>query len=378
METKKLFKKYHSRLVRIGLCKALICSLIVGFAVNFIAAAVLWFVNLEDLWITLGIAIGAGLLALVISMPIFYFKAFRPTTKKVAHQLDRLGLEERIITMNEFLHDESYIAMRQREDAQQKMKFVNSRSLRLHLSKVVIILVCVLAVFGVSMTTVSALAAEGILQPGGDFIEPWIPEPEEEYVMVMYVVDGDEGGFIYGETEQIILKGSNTETVVAIADDGYVFVRWEDMNQNPERTEFNVLEDKVFVAIFHSITMNETMTDGGDEDMGSTEEGGEGQPGESDSSGQGDENGEDNGQDGNSDGTGGESGDTSGGNKGNNNNNKVIDGNTDFNSVFDYGKESGDLASDDTLPPDYKDVVGGYLDSMNPNPNPGTDSGTNP
>ena len=114
MDSKNMFRKYRKRLVAEGVAKSLIFGLLVGFAANIVIATVSCFVKVEGLWL---ISIGLLLVGTLISAPIFYFAKFRPTTKQIAARVDRrLGLEERTITMLELENDDSYIAMRQRED----------------------------------------------------------------------------------------------------------------------------------------------------------------------------------------------------------------------------------------------------------------------
>ena len=115
MDSKNMFRKYRKRLVAEGVAKSLIFGLLVGFAANIVIATVSCFVKVEGLWL---ISIGLLLVGTLISAPIFYFAKFRPTTKQIAARVDRrLGLEERTITMLVLENDDTYIAMRQREDA---------------------------------------------------------------------------------------------------------------------------------------------------------------------------------------------------------------------------------------------------------------------
>ena len=91
-----LFKKYRSRVVKEGILKAVVCGLIVGFAVLIVTALAFWFAGVPwGLW--LSIALFAA--ATGASVPAFYFLKFKPTAKAIAKRIDQLGLEERIITM---------------------------------------------------------------------------------------------------------------------------------------------------------------------------------------------------------------------------------------------------------------------------------------
>lgn len=126
MNIKELFDKYYSRLAREGMLKALFSGLSVGFAVNFIVAFICWYFNANGLlWSLLALVVTTA-----IAMPLFYVKKYKPSVKDVAKRLDRLGLEERMITMTEFQGDDSYIAVRQREDARTTLHEVDTKRIR--------------------------------------------------------------------------------------------------------------------------------------------------------------------------------------------------------------------------------------------------------
>ena len=127
MDVKELFDKYYSRLAREGMLKALFCGLIVGFAVNFAVAFTAWYYGWNGLWW----ALGAWVVVTAATTPLFYIKKFKPSAKEVAERLDRLGLEERMITMTELEQDDSYIAFRQREDAKLQLEAVERKRIKL-------------------------------------------------------------------------------------------------------------------------------------------------------------------------------------------------------------------------------------------------------
>ena len=126
----ELFKKYYSRLAKEGFLKALVCGLIIGFSLLLISAAVFWLADIERFWL----CIVLWAVATATATPIFYFKAFRPTIKAIAKRVDELGLEERILTMTELEKDDSYIAMRQREDAKAALKTIDAKRLKFAIS----------------------------------------------------------------------------------------------------------------------------------------------------------------------------------------------------------------------------------------------------
>ena len=126
MDRKKHFEHYNSRFMWEAILKSLLVGLSVGFALNFIAALVTWFLPFNGFWIMIA-ALAAGVL---ISMPIFYFKAFRPTVQSNARRIDRYGLEERLITMVEFENEDSYMLQAQRADAQAALSAMDSKRLK--------------------------------------------------------------------------------------------------------------------------------------------------------------------------------------------------------------------------------------------------------
>ena len=116
------------------------------------------------------------------------------------------------------------------------------------------------------MTTVVGLAKEDII-PSGDELIP--EDPMATYIPVTYLAE--EGGEIEGETDQLIPPGGSTEAVVAVAEDGWIFIGWDDGNENPERSDENITEERVYMAIFEEIG------EGGDSDE--SDESSDGKPG---------------------------------------------------------------------------------------------------
>ena len=149
MKKNRLFKKYYLKLIYEGIIKAAVCGLIVGFAVSIIPAVITLIANLvgkpqnEGLWIS----IGSGLIAFALSTPLFYFLLFKPKNKQIAERVDRLGLDERVITMFELEKDGSYIALKQREDAKRTLS-ANQRPLKIVLFIIPFIILGVITVSG--------------------------------------------------------------------------------------------------------------------------------------------------------------------------------------------------------------------------------------
>lgn len=375
METKTLFQKYHKRVVVIGVIKSLLVGLAAGLAAVTLLAFITWFTPLSLGWV-LGLSLGSGILVGGITGFLVYRMVFRPTPQMIARLVDKLGLEERAITMYELENDESYLSFCQREDATEKLKDVNERQLKYHLSKVVIAMVSISCVLALSMMTVSSLAAVGRLGKAYEYIFPE-EEPEEpvEYVEVYYLAH--ENGSIEGEGHQTIVKGGNTKTVRAVPDEGYQFLQWTDGILTPERRDWEVMEDFAVEAIF----LKPTESDQGDRE---SEEGQKGDSPEDDPNKEGTQEGDESEKEeegGDKDGDTGEEkdqetegddtddgGEESGatGTLGQNDNNTVIDGATNYESEFDYDSSKEDVESDPSIPDELKDVLSDYFDSLKP------------
>ena len=360
MNTKKLFEKYYARLRTAGIIKSLILSGIIGFAVMFGIAVMLWFMD-PAVWEVVVYSLGAGIVVTALFMPLFYFTRFRPSTQGIARLIDRLGLDERVITMYELEQDESYIAMKQREDAKTKMDEVNEKQIKFRFSKVALVFLAVVGVFGIGMTTVSLLGAHGIInkEAFNEVIDPIFNPPD--YCEINYVAYGF--GMIEGEEAQLVEKGEDATPVVAIADDGYIFMGWDDGVETPDRWDRH-LEDHLYVnAVFVPVQESE---DGEsmqqppqDMDMPQEDEP-QDEPSDSD-----DQQESDTEQDPSetppdappSPGAGGQS---------LYDNNTIVDGETDYTTEFEYDSNMENLAGDDSLPPDLKDAIGGYYDTLKP------------
>ena len=244
MEARKHFEKHFSKLRSEAWCRAFVAALIVGFAVGFVAAFATWFTDLNGLWISLA----AWAVATGISMPIFYIKKYRPTAIRSARRIDRLGLQERLITMVEYEADESLMASLQRQDAQQKLAELESNKLQITVAKKALIALSVVGGLGLIMMTVAGLSAYGILPDGMAMLDALTPDEPIKYVSVTYEVM--EGGYIEGEADQLIQMGGNASAVIAVAEDGYQFDGWEDGHKKPGRSDSKITEDIVYVAVF--------------------------------------------------------------------------------------------------------------------------------
>lgn len=244
-----LFKKHYSQLCfEAGLRSALL-GISLSFAVTFVLSALEWLLDFGATWISVVVFVSVS----AIAGALLYMFKFRPSDKDVARRLDRLGLDERMITMLEYEADDSYIATLQRENAKVHFKSVEDRKFKLQISAALIAIVVVTAIVGSSMTTVLALAENGILPSGSDIISG---DEFLDYIPVSYIVD--EGGYITGgEADQLVAPGEDADPVVAEAEDGWVFIGWDDESTNPARHDKNITEPREYIAIFEPIDEEE-------------------------------------------------------------------------------------------------------------------------
>ena len=122
----RFFQKHYKRLIVEGIIRSALWGLVIGFAANFLVAIAAWFFDFGGVWFVVGIAVGAT----IASGIGLYFIRFKPKTADIARRVDRLGLEERMITMLELQENDSYLAKLQRENAKQHLQNVADRKLR--------------------------------------------------------------------------------------------------------------------------------------------------------------------------------------------------------------------------------------------------------
>lgn len=247
MNAKTHFKKHYARLHREAVLKSFLHGLTVGLACGAVSLLALWFTKLNS------ILISALILAVAtaISSVAFYFGKHRPTAIGSARRIDALGLEERVITMIELENEDSVIANHQREDANRALEELAPSLIKLRLSKKTAILLSLAGFFCVAALTLNVLSELGVVPDGNELIDDAVEQAQEVYVSVTYEVE--EGGYIQGEADQLVLAGTHAETVRAVAEEGYIFVEWDDGYTDPERTDRNITSDIVFVAIFELI-----------------------------------------------------------------------------------------------------------------------------
>ncbi len=368
-------KNYRRRMVRTAIVSSACFGLAVGAGAGFLTAFLSWLFSYNGVWLAVGIALGAALLAGIL----IYFLRLRPTPQDVVRKVDSMGLEERTVTMMELRGDESPMAKIQRGDAGRKLGSVTAQQVKKFFPLFTvgaggIAVMCVLLAACVGMTTVTGLTSAGVLP------DPGIVAPEREsFVTVSYLVE--EGGMIEGEEEQILSAGENATPVVAVAEDGWIFVRWSDGGKTTQRTDYAVTADLVVTAIFEEIDEDgEGEEDGsmsddveGDYDQNAPEadeNDGAGNSGDAGDGGEGDGDGSTG--EGSGQGSGGQEGEGNGDGQGEGagggwtDNNQIIDGSTDYRDVFEtyYDLMLDILENGGTLPPELIEFIERYFGSL--------------
>ena len=356
----EIMKKYRSRLITEGIIKALLYAALFALSALAVSALVFWMIGFELVWVAAIIFAGV----LVVSAPVLYFAAFRPTEKSIARRMDKdLGLDERIVTMLEYRGSSDVMLCAQRANAVSALKKSNGKKITLAVFSTALIIGLASAfVIGAGTTTVSALTATGVIPSGVELLEGKPEEPAK--YKITYVVSGT--GLILGTLEQEVIQGENATSVIAVPgvdDEGeWYFVGWSDGVTDPYRVDKNVSSDITVVATFALVGAEEDFEIGdsspqiplppgeneGDENGPSSDQepipGGETEPG----------------MDGN--GPGG----TEGGGQ-SSPNNQVIDGETYYGgSTYDnaYNDAQGEMEDNDNISDKVIGIVGDYAGSI--------------
>lgn len=251
MTYSQVFKSHYSRVVRERVLKAAIFSIIIGLGVAAVIAFVTIFTEFNGLWT----AIGAGLGVAAILTPILYFALFRPSQKSVAESLDRLGFDERIITMLELEDDCSIIAELQRNDAVStvtaaaennggkipvKRSSIAEKLSKLGLNRTVLIIAGVVLVVAIVSLVLTSLPTKKVKEifVGANTYTVTYNSGDRGYIST------ESDGYAYnadiaraGKFSLQIEEGKSGERIVVTAydkpDDSYMFVGWSDDYYDP-------------------------------------------------------------------------------------------------------------------------------------------------
>lgn len=267
----EMLKDYYRKLSIEAWLVSLLCGLSIGFSAMFISSLIFWFTAPKYFWVSILIWVGitAGL------TPLFYYKKYKPTPRRIARRVDDLGLEERLLTMTELEGDNSYIAKMQRMDTLASLSRVSATWLKLVVSVQTIVLSSITAFCGLGMATVACLAANNIGLSGSEILDNITEEPPVEYEITY---EAGEGGMIEGDMFQIVIEGEDAIGVMAVPEEEYIFVEWSDGLTDPYREDKNVTESFTVTATFQLAEESEDGDPGeGDEPSDQPGEEGEGE-----------------------------------------------------------------------------------------------------
>ncbi|MCH5155619.1 MAG: hypothetical protein J1F69_03345 [Clostridiales bacterium] len=261
----QMIEKCRADLKRESIIKSVLCGMIIGLSVTFLIAFITWFfVETNGLWIALGV--GLGLWA--ISAPLLYFFKFIPNDMTVMRRLDRAGLDERMITMYELQGDTSYMATRQRNDAEQAfdtaLKASGGKIVKVKIATAMICVASIVGGLALAMSVVTGLSDYGVIPSVNQMISGDGAGAGGREYTVEFMVSAQGGGTINGVekvTQKVRAGGSSSVRVKPAADENglmYYLDKWVDGDGNEYYTNSpvfvvnNVRKSMVFTAVFES------------------------------------------------------------------------------------------------------------------------------
>ena len=372
MTYRQIYNSSYSKIVRESVLKSVIFGFMIGLAAATVVALATMFIEFNGIWIALGACAGVT----VICALVFYFVKFRPNEKIVAEKLDRMGFDERFITMLELDGDESCIARLQRADTvaaitsavQRNGGKISGRSnvadklADVGLTTRNMIIAAIVVVVAVVSLTFTSLPTSRVKE-----IFTGIPSYAVEY-------GAGNNGFIVSEANgyQInensfkgysvtVKEGDSAGKIVVTANDGYVFAGWDNGDLDPSRNDANIKGG-------HNLKANyEEMEEPEDEMFNSDSDGdgdGNGDPGQKNPNAPPNGEADDPGNSGDSDfsppsGDGSSAGDSD-------MNNTIIDGETDYKEHIQeyYELAMQMLAEGKEIPPTLRKLIESYFGSL--------------
>lgn len=246
MDFRKTIKNFKKRIVINTAVKTLLLAFSIGFLTLAISGGLLWFFELGDFY-TLPLVFAA---ASAISFGIIFTYRYKNlSNKKMARQIDELGLEERVITMEELSNKDSYIVQRQREDTIRALMGAKAEYIPRILSTGLLVLLSCSFIAGGSSYFVAGLNHAGIIPNGVEFFHN-VFEGNLHYILKYTAT---EGGELVGYHSQYVNKGEDGTYIIAVPQQGYVFSKWSDGLKSCVRLDTNVGSDVRVKAIFEKL-----------------------------------------------------------------------------------------------------------------------------
>ena len=360
--SKNALKPYYNKLIGEGLLRAVFCGLIIGFSAVLVSALVCWYFSFKEVWLTIVI----GVLVTAGATTLFYFLKYRPNLKQISVRIDELGLEERMLTMNELKDDNAFIAQKQREDAMAALQTVKASNIAVTIALSLVLAMPLVAVASAGVTTVYGLHVAGILPSGREVLFQIIqPAPQDVKVQFKANVGGEVGGYAI----QTIQEGNSAEAVVAVPNAGYAFSHWTwkegttiKINTSPYFIAEEVYEDTIYTAVFTELeTYDEPVYGLGNGEGGEGQQKGPQGPSSdtdlppSDGESESEPNPDDEGA--------GDGGANSGMGL---DENQVLDGETYYGDLYGDAKDTAmdNISKNDDMSDDMKDFIEDYYDAI--------------
>lgn len=319
MEYNDILNNFNKQLKKESFIKSIFFSSILSFSISIIVLLIILFNFLSEYLFVIIFSI-----IIFLNLVLLIYIINKPNEKILSTRIDLLGLKERVLTMNELKGNDSFIANKQREDTIKQLDKIKNINL-INISKKLKYVSISITLLYLCTVTFTVLAANGV-----------IPHFKEENTFNPYIeldYSADTGGVVLGETSQLIFIGESATEVLAVANSGYVFLKWSDGVVEPYRKDININSKQVIVAYFTKLDDNDIQQ--GDSDILDFDEDGN----MNDGSG--------------GDGASGEYDDTA---------NNVVDGNTNYKDLYEqYYQESLDIISSGGTVPEYlKDLIDYY------------------
>ncbi len=271
MNTKEEFSKLYSRYLKKFYLKTSLVSLVISLAVLLVLSLSFWIIGSKLYWISF-VAFGVTLIA---SFVILYFTK-KPTEKEFYSSLEELGLEQRAITMYEYMNDDSLMAKIQRENAKTNIHSKDHKLLKITAPLALIITVAVVFALSLGTAIASGLSAYRIIPSAAQVINKNDDALEDKEYEVTFEVIGD--GYIDGDIFQIVKEGEDATGVYAEAEEGWFFYSWgvydnrydkvitDDSNEvaadhDPYREVKNVTKNVTYYAVFMEVPEDQESSD---------------------------------------------------------------------------------------------------------------------
>ena len=168
------FKRFSRRIQLEYLIKAIIVSLSLGLISAGLPLLILKLLKIEiAAWIYVIIGLGVFILAMI------GFYLFKPNESKIARRIDReLKLNEKVMTMVEYQNEDGFMLDIQRDDANNRLKDLPTKSLRLHFS----------FLYPVILIIALAISITSIALPVGAIEKPKEEEEDKDYDEDSYTI----------------------------------------------------------------------------------------------------------------------------------------------------------------------------------------------